>query len=849
MKAKAKLRGSQLALAVSAALATTVTAPVLAQEPGARMIEEIVVTARKAEERIQDIPIAISALSAQDIEREGIRSIEDLGQLLPGFTFDLGAFASDTRPAVRGMQNERGRPSVAVLIDYVDASSENLATAGGSSALRGRLLDVERIELVKGPQTVLYGRNAFGGAINYVTRRPSFEWEGRAGLEAGRGGLWAFDAGFSGPLIDERLAFRVGLAKSEFGGYYTNSATGAAVGTEDTLAGSLALLFTPSDRLSIYGRYQYADEQYSEAAWALQTYRDRLAVPGGTFAPPGPPGGPRFPCPENLGGLPPPVFAACTRGTFIGELSARESDIDLSPDPRTGEAFPGLKQRQRFATAQIDYDVAMGTLTYVAGYLRNSNLERSDVDYTNFPLVEPFPPQGPPLFSLSAVNQLDYGFKHNINQLRHVGASGPLNWIAGVETYNETARLGNAGQFWLRNPDSLLAQPGAAGPGITLATRPVSLREVNNQLRETEHRSAYLSLGWAFSEAWKVTLEGRYSRDEITYTVPTFSRQQVTLLQQEPLPFCPPESDPRPVPPPARYPNVGYDCTWTETLKSNVFTPRGILEFKPADNMLIYGSIARGFKPGGIAANEAVTPEGQRYKEETVWAYELGAKTDWFNNRVQLNGSIYFNDYTDQQIGVQQRPAGSITDIPGITNAGNVEVLGLELDAIWRVTDNLLLSAAYAYTDAEFKEYIQGEAGSSALNKAEAGNINGDFSGNKVGKSPRNAWNVSAEWRQQIAGDLDWFTQISGVYRSQRFLDEANLAYLPSYALANLRFGLESANLSVTAYIDNLFDDDKIKNAQRTVDLGNPDGFAPGRSYLLFLPQPRTYGIRMSARF
>lgn len=835
-KAKAKLRGSQLALAVSAALATTVTAPVLAQEPGARMLEEIVVTARKAEERVQDIPIAISALSAQDIEREGVRSLQDLGQLIPGFTFDVGAFASDTRPAVRGMQNERGRPSVAVLIDYVDASSENLATAGGSSALRSRLLDVERIELVKGPQTVLYGRNAFGGAINYVTRRPSFEWEGRAGLEAGRGGLWALNAGFSGPLIDERLAFRVGISKSEFGGYYTNPNTSAALGTEDALGGSLALLFTPNDRLSIYARYQYSDEEFSEPATALVTHRDRVPVPGVEG------------CPPDVTGFPPPVVGTCTRGTFIGELTATAADIDLSPDPLTGEAFPGLSQIMRFGTVQADYDIAGGTLTYVSGYMRNSNWDRSDPDYTNYPFTENL------ALSLNAINILNYEFKTNSHELRHVGEAGALRWIAGGANYRERVTLDNGSQFYLRNPNTFLRFPGApplSPTGIATSPNPRAIA-LNRQHRDTDHYSVFLSLGYQLNDQWRLTAEGRWSRDTIEYTVPTYSRQQLSLLQQIPLPFCPPETDDRDVPDAAKYPNVAYDCTWSAEVRSTVFTPRFIADFRLNDNLMFYGSVARGFKPGGIAANEAVTPEGQFYDPETVWAYEIGAKSDWLDGTLRLNGAVYFNDYKDQQIGVQQRPAGSITDIPGITNAGRVEVLGLELSALWQATDNLTLSAAYSYTDAEFKEYIQGETGSSALNKAEAGNIDGDFSGNKVGKSPRNAWNVSAEWRQQIAGDLDWFTQVSGIYRSQRFLDEANLAYLPSYSLVNLRFGLENANLSVTAYIDNLFDDDKIKSAQRTVDLGNPDGFpafAPGRGYLVFLPQPRTYGIRLSARF
>ncbi len=834
MKTTSRTRGCQLALAVSAALGAGASTSAWAQQSEARIIEEIVVTARKTEESVQDVPIAIYAISAREIQREGITDIADIAQLIPGFTYDVGAFAQDTRPAVRGMQNERGRPSVAVLIDYVDTSSENLATAGGGSALRSRLLDVERIEVVKGPQTLLYGRNAFGGAINYVTRRPTFEWEGRAGFEAGTDGLRTIDAGLSGPIISDLLAFRASVTRHEFDGHYTNPNTGAQLGTEETLGGSLALLLTPSDRLSVYARYQYSDDVFSEPATPLVSRNTRLPVPGGTFAA-GPPGSPQLPCPADLSTAAPAVFTACTRGTFVGELNATEADIDLSPDPVTGLAFPGLKQFARFGTLQADYEIANGTLTYVAGYMRNTSYDRSDPDYTNSVVTNPF------AFAISAINVLNYDFKHNSNELRHVGESGRLRWIAGVATYNETARLGNAAQFWLRNPASALA-----GPPFFLANQPIgNIKPINNQVRHTEHYSGFLSLGYDLTEQWRITGEGRWSSDEITYTVPTWSRQQVTLLQQVPRPFCPPESDPA-----NNYPNVGYDCTWTDTLKSTVFTPRAIVEYKATDNMMMYGSIAKGFKPGGIAANEATTPDGQRYDQETVWAYEIGAKTDWLDNRLRLNGAIYFNDYEDQQIGIQQRPPGSITDIPGITNAGQVEVFGLELDMLWQASDNLTVSLGYAYTDAEFKEFIQGQTGSSPLNKAEAGNIEADYSGNKVGKSPRNAWNFSTEYRRQFgATDYDWYGQFSGLYRSQRFLDESNLAFLPSYALFNLRLGLESDRFSLIGYVDNLFDDDKVKSAQRTIDLGNPDGFAPGRAFLLHLPQPRTVGIRLNANF
>ncbi|HKK23622.1 MAG TPA: TonB-dependent receptor plug domain-containing protein, partial [Pseudohaliea sp.] len=424
-------------------------------------------------------------LTADELARQGFDTLSDSGMLLPGVTYDVGGFVQDTRPAMRGMQNERGRPSVAVLIDYVDASTENLTIPGGSSALYTRLLDVERMEVVKGPQTLLYGRNAFGGAINVVTRRPTFDWEARAGAEVSNGGRQTLDAGESGPLIDDVLAFRASVARHELDGFYENPNTGADVGSEDSLAGSLALLWTPSDRLRVYTRYQQSDEEYSQPASAILTWDERLPVPGGSFSA-GPPGSPRLPCPDDLGGAPAPVFQSCTRGVVTGELEAGEGDIDFSLDPATGAPFPGMEQTQRFGTFQADYQVWNGTLTYLAGFMDNESTDRSDTDYTDYPSTDPFS------FSTSTINRLAYDFEHQSHELRHVGEQGKLSWIAGGALFYEDARLENSSLFWMRNPDSLLG-----GPPFNLSTEPDSgAKATNPQSRETEHQSLFLSLGY-----------------------------------------------------------------------------------------------------------------------------------------------------------------------------------------------------------------------------------------------------------------------------------------------------------------------------------------------------------------
>ena len=220
-------------------------------------LEEITVTARKVEERLQDVPLAIQVLSDERIAREGVARVEDVAKLVPGVTFDVGAFPNDTRPAIRGMVAERGRPSVAVLLDGQDLGGENLYIAGGSSSLNTRLLDLERIEVVKGPQSVLYGRAAFAGAINYISKRPDLEqWSGKVGAEVSSGATRGLTASFTGPVVRDRLAIRVNLNSFKRDGFYNNPVTGEDLGAEDSLGGALSVLFKPTDNLSLLARYQ-----------------------------------------------------------------------------------------------------------------------------------------------------------------------------------------------------------------------------------------------------------------------------------------------------------------------------------------------------------------------------------------------------------------------------------------------------------------------------------------------------------------------------------------------------------------------------------------------------------------
>ena len=153
-----QIRKARFSALVAGVCAATLVAPLFAQE-----LEEIIVVARKREESLQEVPISITTFDAEDLAVQGIDSLEDIARQTAGVIFDKGFSPQDTRVVMRGLSPSRGRPNVAILLDDVDISGEGIRTAGSSLTVNPRLIDIERIEVVRGPQSALYGRSAFGG--------------------------------------------------------------------------------------------------------------------------------------------------------------------------------------------------------------------------------------------------------------------------------------------------------------------------------------------------------------------------------------------------------------------------------------------------------------------------------------------------------------------------------------------------------------------------------------------------------------------------------------------------------------------------------------------------------------
>ena len=622
----------------------------------------------------------------------------------------------------------------------------------------------------------------------------------------------------------------------------------------------MALRFTPTSNIEINGRYQISKMDNSDYPTAFLFANSRRPVPGGTFAA-GPPGTPPSPCPAVLTGLSPQIVASCTRGAYIGAIKATLANVQMGVNEQTGAPPRGLDMDQDIGHADFRWLTDFGTFNYSFGYLKNVSMIEQDGDFTNFAAPPGF------VLSLSSFIKLDYTNEHTDHDVYWTHKFGPFQVLLGGQVFHEDSELINNSKFWLRNRASPLA-----GPPFFLSNRQVTNPFPAIITRETDYNALFGSVMWQVTPALNIGVEARRNSDEIRYTIPGFRLQDTSLSLLTPrcLPgFAQGATLQGPPGPNSVPPGSVIACPRTETLSYEETTPRLTIDYKLTPDVMLYANAAKGYKPGGFNTNEVVELLGQSYLPEFVTAYEIGIKSQLLDRRLRVNAGVYFNDYTNQQIGVQRNnvgATGTIVATAGIINAGAVESKGFEVDTNFQVNDRLNLSVGYAYTDAVFKEYIGGpRPGSVAADfvacgvpngqtssdqtRADAGNACANFSGKDVAKSPKHSLNGAISYEAPLgASDNKWFVELSAQYRSKRFTDESNLAFMEAYTNVELLAGLEFERVTWTAFVHNLTDDDTIRVSQRSVDPGNPEGFAPGRGFTAYLPTPRVFGIRMNLK-
>jgi iron complex outermembrane receptor protein len=749
-------------------------------------VEEIVVTAQKRETALQETPIAITALTSERIERDQIRDFRDVATHTPSMTFTQ--LAGNAQIAMRGvgldLTNLAAETSVALYEDGVYR---------GASFIQGApSFDIERIEILRGPQGTLYGRNATAGAANIVSKQPHETGELNASVTGGDYDYRRAELGFSGPIVPDLLAGRGSFIYEDRDGYRDNKTLGIDEDAMDLKGTRGALFFTPTEELELVLRGDYAE---FDTSGGLQILLQESPTPLGLT-------------PTNVGGfltLPNPALGGASLADVFGltfpqatePVILDSDDLDVFTDQHSNQ-----KVEQKGVSGTVTWDLEAVTAKLIAAY-RESDFDLvGDTDGTS-------------------VQMLAGQFRQTSDQTTYeLNLSGALwdnrvDWLIGAYYFQEDgfARgffdLGALQTtfeaiFGLFSPLQAPLPPGSlAAFGTRLKTGQPSATPFLDFVMEQDSESSAVFGQSTINlvEALRLTLGARYTEDK-----KDVHREGANNLG-------------------------GTPCSSDENESWNETTGTAIVDYTFAEDTMVYGSLSKGYKAGGFNISECAGA----FDPETLLAYEIGVKTQVADSRVQLNGAVFLYEYDDIQVNRFVNTSSSIT------NAAEADILGAELEFVVLLTDRLSFDGGVTWLDSEY-------GGGATFSNPILGGAPISVDGNDLMRTP--------EWKLYVAAQYEWetsigrFTARADTAYSASFYFDVFEASLPdqsemeqdSYTISNARLAWESLDgvYEVQGFIENIGDEIYAETRQA---LG-----ATGAVFGEF-SAPRRYGVRVSARF
>jgi iron complex outermembrane receptor protein len=779
-----------VACAVAAALLTG-AATVSAQESaGVAGLEEVVVTARKRVESIQDAPLTIQAFTADQIEERGAQSLADLAKFAPGLTFTQGSSRAASDFSIRGMTQlspvgDNRKDLVTVFID-------NVPYIGNPSAIGSE--DLARVEVIRGPQSALFGKATFGGAISLITTTPGNETKGRLSATVGSYGDHRLAGAIEGPIVADKLAGRFVFDLSEFDGYYKNSFGGRLGATEQRfLAGTLN--FTPTEDLSIKVRYSDRKDVDSPAPSILiARYTDWNCGPFPGFQT------------RSLFGLNPALFptVASTRRAYCGELRAPSGPVGVNINTPNAwrNVLPFAEHKteisHKLASVNADWSFAGGhTLTAIVS--------------TQDQFVE-----GLRDFELAPEDRYQfYYYNDQTQQSYELRLTSPaeqrLSWMIGAAKLENTFEV--VGTF-IQGALFVPAAPPSANPFVPL-------RSASNT------DSVFLSIGYDITDALNISLEGRRQKDEQISGVGSPALLAVDTTATLPR-FL------------VKYELNSETNLFANYAKGNQPT-QGYAPFYQLTAAQQAIALANGLTP--------IAPEAE------VENYEIGIKHRAEDGRWYLNASIYYLEWVGRQglrtlqidlngdgvIQAGSAPAGeNFNTVP--FNAGDSNSKGIEIDGAYRLGDRWTLGGTAAYNKTEITK---------ALNETLPLRLFGltDAKGFEFPAAPKFSGSAYAQYDAPISDTRSWFARADMTYIGKRYDSIVNLAYVPGQFRTNLRAGLRGEKWDVVAFVNNLFDDDTLEASRYNSDSAADPFLFQLASSEAVLPNKRHFGVTATLRF
>lgn len=829
---KATLITSAAAIAMAAA-----SLPAFAQEEtvaadqaktagGEELRQDIVtITARKKQETLLEAPIAVSAFGEAAIEELQLQSVDDVARFTPGLSFSKAFGRSTERPVIRGQSNVLAgvqfgvESGTAYFVDgvYYAGSIQNLDPN-----------ELSRVEVIKGPQSALYGRNTYAGAINFITKGGTEEFEAGGKYRIGNNDTQEVSGFISGPIFPG-LTGRASVRWYEYGGEFRNTVTDKLVGQEETFSLSGVLDFAPHSDFDARLRVQHNEDDDGPLPLFLQDASQNNCEPGYRSLS-------SWRIIPGYGGVPfPQTFSTNTNQYYCGVIApqpvALNTDADADGIPNVipgipegssfilpvyglgdGTAFDGIKRDQTILSLVTDWNLGGSGyhLRGLAGYRDEVEMQGYDSDHSSVNWFVSGPTQEAFFANTTRDDIEDYSFELRLES----PDENALRWLVGLYYYNQD----------VLDSEITFADPKGANT-------PTGTRTIENQ-------AIFGLVEYDFTDKISVTVEGRYAEETKTDST---------------LPI--------------------------DEAKFNKFTPRLTLDYNLDNGGTLYAIYAQGVKPGGLNGSAGASVGQPAYKQEESDNFEIGIKTPVpaLPGSFNFTGSAYFTDAKNVQLTTAiGTPSGALTSIA--TNQGAGQVTGIELDLSGAFNNNWSTGMTYAWTDTEFTEGCDADewtlsSGGGTYDNATntgtdftsafpgSGPASCDISGNKFPLTSEHQASLFVRYDLANSGPFgsDFFASTDLTYESSKFVQVHNLAETGDATLLGARAGFETDRWTLSLYGQNLTDEDSITMATRWLQTPYifaglnvaPTGSSKSapRAFFGSLRRGPSYGAELKVRF
>jgi iron complex outermembrane receptor protein len=754
-------------------------------------LEVIEVTAQKRSENAQDTPISMNVLSADDLKEKSIEKIDDLQYSVPNL--HMTETGISTQMFIRGIgtgNNQGFEQSVGQYIDGVHYGRQQL--------LRMPFLDLARIEVLKGPQSIMFGKNSIAGALNLSSARPTQDTEIHLGVQyQPTNGATEFTGMVSGALTDT-LSARLAVRDYSEDGYIENTFKDRDETIRDESAIRLSLLWEPSDTMNLL--FKIEKDDFDGTGRQIEVIKDEPALagspmPGATFS-------------QILGALGHPGAITESELNYERQANAEESNNNSLNN----------------ATLTANFKFGDYTLTTVSGLVSYDFVETCDCDYTAAPIFSVF---------------IDEEYEQFSQEIRIVSPVGEkFDWLGGL--FYQTSELAFDDNILIPTNSVLGLISGGA-----LSSLNGQAAGRNYQL-DTDMFSAFFQGRYHFTEALKLTLGARYTSEDKTSSrvmnITDVSTGDITTNPMSPALFDAVfgiQSEQSP------YSPEGHNLKGERNETS--FTPLINVSYKIDQNIMAYASATTGFKAGGFDAR-ANNINSWEFEEEEATAYEMGIKSLLLDDTLEVNLSFYRTEYDNLQVSQFDGVLGF-----NVGNAKETVVQGVEVDGRWIILDGLSMQYGMAYLDHEYKDFTNGNCHSRQVPDGDIGadgNQLCDYTGKSGQYTPKFTASIGFDYFTDISFlGFEYFRTTLGLYHSAKQNVDVNLNPLyveDAYNKVDMRIALESENWNIALFGKNM------TNAEVLTYVGNNplSGSTFGtNTFYGFVDRPATYGIQVDYNF